>query len=99
MTERQELFCHNCQMYVQFNVDLELNGNHVCKCPNCGHEHCRVVNDGRITGDRWDSRNDSYRVTSVTYSISSTWNTYTTTTSSTCSAFMYQAWSNAQSKS
>lgn len=54
---RQELHCHECQQYVQFVVDLNLNGNHVLNCPNCGHEHCRVVKDGVITEDRWDSRN------------------------------------------
>lgn len=55
--ERQELFCHACEQYVQFPLDLSISGNHVLKCPNCGHEHCRVVENGRITGDRWDRRN------------------------------------------
>jgi hypothetical protein len=55
--ERQEIFCHACQRYVQFDIDLALNGNHVLNCPNCGHEHCRVVRNGVITGERWDRRN------------------------------------------
>lgn len=55
--ERQEIHCHACNQYVQFNMDLSMNGNHVLKCPNCGHEHCRVVKDGKITDDRWDTRN------------------------------------------
>lgn len=54
---RQELYCHNCDHHVQFVVDMELDGNHVLNCPNCQHEHCRVVRDGRITEDRWDQRN------------------------------------------
>jgi len=54
---RQELHCHACDRFVQFVVDLDLNGNHVLNCPNCGHEHCRVVRDGVITDIRWDSRN------------------------------------------
>jgi len=53
---RQELWCHNCDHHVQFNLDLSLDGNHTLTCPNCGHEHCRVVEAGRITGIRWDSR-------------------------------------------
>lgn len=57
MKDRQELWCHECGMYVQFDIDVELNGNHVIICPNCGHEHCRVVENGRITEARWDSRN------------------------------------------
>lgn len=55
--EMQELHCHECGRYIQFPVDLSLNGNHVLTCPQCGHEHCRVVRGGRITSDRWDSRN------------------------------------------
>lgn len=54
---RQELWCHECQRYVQFEIDIELNGKHVIICPNCGHEHCRIVNNGVITEERWESRN------------------------------------------
>jgi DNA-directed RNA polymerase subunit RPC12/RpoP len=50
---RQELHCHNCERYVQFVIDLSLDGKHVLKCPNCGHEHYRIVRNGRITADRW----------------------------------------------
>lgn len=74
MVERQELHCHACGRYVQFDLDTELDGNHVLECPNCGHEHCRVVRDGKITGGRWDQRNgDTYQV--------ATSGTSTTTTS------------------
>lgn len=60
---RQELHCHECDKYVQFIIDASLDGNHVLNCPNCGHEHCRVVKDGLITGERWDSRNgDTYNI-------------------------------------
>jgi hypothetical protein len=57
MIERQEIHCHACDKWVQFKIDLELNGNHVLKCPNCQHEHCRVVKDGHITDIHWDQRN------------------------------------------
>jgi hypothetical protein len=69
MIERQELHCHDCDKYVQFDIDVELNGNHVLNCPNCGHEHCRVVNDGIITDQRWDSRNGNVV---ATYYVSGT---------------------------
>ncbi len=75
MIERQELYCHECGHYVQFPIDLELNGNHVLACPVCGHEHCRVVKDGKITGERWDSRNGAiYQIAqpAITYTSSST---------------------------
>ena len=74
--ERQELYCHECERYVQFNIDMSLNGNHVLNCPNCGHEHCRVVSNGKITDDRWDQRNGNaqrvYYATNIAYSITST---------------------------
>ena len=57
LIERQELWCHDCENYVQFDLDLSVDGNHVLECPSCGHEHCRVVKNGRITDIRWDSRN------------------------------------------
>lgn len=49
--------CHACGLTMRFELDPGLNGNHVIKCPNCGHEHCRVIKNGEVTGDRWDSRN------------------------------------------
>lgn len=67
---RQEIHCHACGQYVQFEIDLGLNGNHVLNCPNCGHEHCRVVKDGVITEDRWASRNGpTITITSAQYSM------------------------------
>ena len=84
-----QLHCHECDSYVQFSIDESLDGNHILNCPNCGHEHCRVVKNGEITSDRWDSRNHTY---SVTATSSSTISTYYTSTS-TSSTFMYQLWS------
>lgn len=83
MKDRQELWCHECGKYVQFDIDLELNGNHVIVCPNCGHEHCRVIENGKITEARWDSRNvnmqahNTYIInTGTTSSALSTYDTY-----------------------
>jgi predicted RNA-binding Zn-ribbon protein involved in translation (DUF1610 family) len=73
--ERQELHCHACDKYVQFDIDLSLNGNHVFNCPNCGHEHCRVVQNGIITDARWDRRNGptiQVPTFNLTYSTGST---------------------------
>ena len=98
MEEFQELYCHNCGHYVQFKMDMSLNGNHVLNCPNCGHEHCRVVKDGRITDDRWDSRNQSYYIMATSTTTSSTWDTYSIVSSdasTTGSTFLYQSWGTA----
>lgn len=98
MKERQEIHCHNCGKYVQFDIDVSLNGNHVLRCPNCDHEHCRVVRGGVITGDRWDSRNVTMTVTHVTMSTASTWTSYSSSTSATTNTsayFLYDAWMNA----
>lgn len=68
---RQELYCHACDHHVQFVCDLSLDGNHVLNCPNCGHEHCRVVKDGVITDIRWDSRNGpTHQIASTATSFS-----------------------------
>lgn len=86
--ERQELYCHDCNQYVQFDLDVSLNGNHEIICPNCGHEHCRVVRDGRITEIRWDQRNGPaisaatpiYTATNLSTSTASTYDSYSGTT-------------------
>ena len=66
MLEGQEIHCHKCLRYVRFSIDTELDGNHVLRCPVCGHEHCRVVKNGKITDDRWDQRNGhTWQVTSA----------------------------------
>lgn len=98
---RQELHCHGCDRYVQFDMDLSLNGNHVFNCPNCGHEHCRVVENGKITGDRWDVRHGGMATiwistTTATTSATSTWDTYTGGSGGTATTdtFTYYAWAN-----
>ena len=72
---RTEIYCHSCKNYIQFDLDTSQNGNHVLKCPKCGHEHCRVVKDGQVTGDRWSSRNQTYQIpfSSMTWSVSVTY--------------------------
>ena len=77
MEIRSEIYCHECDKYIQFTLDDELNGNHIVECPNCGHEHCRVIKDGKVTGDRWSSRNgQTFYATSVSYTSTSSELTY-----------------------
>jgi len=97
MIERQELFCHECQNYVQFDIDTGLNGNHVLRCPNCDHEHCRVVENGVITDHRWDSRNPSIAINNSgitwtatsTYGISNIGTNYTLNQGTTAATIAY----------
>jgi DNA-directed RNA polymerase subunit RPC12/RpoP len=97
--ERQELWCHECERYVQFNIDMELNGNHVIICPNCGHEHCRVVQNGFITENRWDRRNggggvQTYSASGITSTSISTYAAYSTVSPNGC-VFTYGSWLNS----
>ncbi len=93
--ESQELHCHACGKYVQFRLDMNMNGAHVLNCPNCDHEHCRVVKDGKITNDRWDQRNGNQRmftISGATTSASSTFTTYQGTATGTGNYLLYQSW-------
>lgn len=53
---RTDLHCTNCPKQFIATLDMAVDGNHVVECPHCGHEHCRVIKDGVVTGERWDSR-------------------------------------------
>lgn len=53
---RTDMHCTNCSKNFIAQLDLGLNGNHIIECPYCGHEHCRVVEDGKVTDERWESR-------------------------------------------
>lgn len=48
--------CHDCNKQFVALLDYSINGNHIVQCPTCGHEHCRVIEKGKITEDRWSSR-------------------------------------------
>lgn len=95
MIEQQELYCHNCGRYVQFELDITVNGNYVLDCPNCGHEHCRVVNDGVITDTRWDSRNgplNNFPVINLMASGTTSTSNFTTYTASATANVSYDSW-------
>lgn len=53
---RTDMHCHQCSNVFVARLDSSIRGNHVVECPHCGHEHCRVIKNGEVTGDRWDSR-------------------------------------------
>ena len=92
--EKQELYCHNCDRYIQFNLDEERDGAHEIKCPNCGHIHCRIVENGKVTEARWDSRNGGWigTTTGLFYGTSYVGSGFNLTTSgtSTSTAADYQ---------
>ncbi len=56
---RTVLDCHECSKQFVALLDYSINGNHVIECPVCGHSHCRTILNGKITGERWDSRHGS----------------------------------------
>ena len=45
MDYSERLFCHSCNSYQIFTWDLELTGNQVFYCPNCGHPHYRILEE------------------------------------------------------
>lgn len=92
---RTKLGCHNCGGVFNVDFDETLNGNHIVKCPKCEHEHCRVIKNGEVTDDRWDSRNGgTFYVTGYGYSTAST---TTSNYSPTASSVTYFAWSDITS--
>ena len=97
MIEKQELHCHNCGKYVQFDIDVSLNGNHEIVCSNCKHIHYRFVKDGIITEDRWNQQSITYQVANTSSTSTSTYTMYNNayTTDSDSSLFMYSSWMNA----
>lgn len=70
----EELHCHACSRYVQFVLDYDLDGRHILNCPNCGHEHYRIIREGRITAERWgqDPRQGTQTMTYYVTNASST---------------------------
>lgn len=52
---RHELFCTECRNYVQFTMDLSVDGEYEIQCPNCHHLHYRIVKDDEVTEARWRS--------------------------------------------
>ena len=84
---RQSMYCHDCGQNFSVDVNVDLDGNHVFNCPHCDHEHCRVIKNGVVTGDRWAQRNGN------TYTASTFISSSTVTAFYTTSSFLQDAWS------
>lgn len=48
-----EFYCAMCSHYLYPRMNMELDGNYVVNCPNCGHKHYRTIKGGYITEDRF----------------------------------------------
>lgn len=93
LIERQELSCTECGRYVQFDMDFELDGNHEIMCPECGHIHYRVVENGKITETRWATSSlPSYTVSNVSTTSSSYTTLYTSAAGTGASYILADAW-------
>lgn len=84
------LYCHSCSTDFIAQLDYDLDGNHEIECPRCGHKHCRVIKNGVVTGDRWDSREVTHPVPGRRMWVSQTIAAQTTT----ASHFLRSKWLN-----
>jgi DNA-directed RNA polymerase subunit RPC12/RpoP len=62
MKIRTDILCTECSVIFIAQLDFSIDGNHIVECPHCGHEHCRVIKDGKVTGDRWSTRDQRVEV-------------------------------------
>lgn len=53
---RTDMHCHQCGKGFIALINFDENGEHVIECPSCGHEHCRNIENGKITDKRWSTR-------------------------------------------
>lgn len=90
--QRTEMHCHACHQNFVAELDMDINGNHIIECANCGHEHLRTIKDGQITETRWGDRNDgqAHRVSGRSVWKSSVIQAQT----STVSEFIRELWLN-----
>lgn len=99
MVERHELHCHNCNNYVQFDLNMQ-NGQHVLRCPYCGHKHFRIIRNGKITAERWGqdlSQNiPTFHVSSASTTYTQT-SAYNSTVTVAIDVFIQGAWLNTTS--
>ncbi len=86
---RTDLHCTNCGKNFIARFDFDIDGNHMVACPYCGHQHCRVIESGKVTGDRWSSRHEAVEV-----STHSTWKDDHGNETSSVSHFLRERWIN-----
>lgn len=92
---RTDVDCHGCRdqnLPDRFiaKINYDLNGNHEIECPRCGHIHYRVIKDGRVTSERFDSGYPTHKI-----ERRNVWKAQDVPIiSSTASAFMRSLWLN-----
>jgi predicted RNA-binding Zn-ribbon protein involved in translation (DUF1610 family) len=47
----QEFYCGECIGFIRLAINANLNHEFWFECPNCGHQHRRVIRDGVIFED------------------------------------------------
>jgi DNA-directed RNA polymerase subunit RPC12/RpoP len=89
---RTDLYCHECNKHFIAELDFDIDGKHVVECPHCGHEHCRYIQKGFVSNERWEGRNSNETVKVPTRRV---WkhNSLKATTSS-ASEFIRNRWLN-----
>src|SRR6056297_1830535 len=87
-TEETEMYCHDCRNDFVAELDMAINGNHEIECPHCGHIDYRVVENGRVTGQRY--RSSMGLVQANTWASSGT-------SSNSSSAYLSSSWDNTTS--
>lgn len=93
--EKQELYCHACGKYVRFDAP-DTDGRLIIECPNCGHEHYRIIENGIITEERWGSANRNMPTMYAT-AVSSATTSYIAYASAgtATNTFIAQSWLNS----
>lgn len=70
---------------------MGINGNHEIVCPHCGHTHYRVVENGRVTGERY--RSSMNTIIAPTYAMDTSNNGMT----SSNDTWLQQSWNDSTS--
>lgn len=65
MRQKFEFCCTSCSKYFDFVMNTKLNGNYRIHCPNCGHIHYRVVQNGQITDTRFPENDSSVLIEDI----------------------------------
>lgn len=60
-----EFSCTNCPKIFDFKLNVGLNGNYRIHCPNCNHIHYRVIENGKITGERFPDNDDKILIEDI----------------------------------
>jgi len=57
MKQLFEFWCSGgCSGYFRTKLRTNIDGDYIIVCPECGHEHFRIIRKGQITGDRHSTK-------------------------------------------